>query len=518
MQLRRAILLFGLVNAALFSALLPLWEGFDEAFHYGYVEALWQTGRLPVLGRALLPNDVSLSFRAAPMSYIVCRSIPDATSYDVWLALPQVEKERRRQRLDLLRPEHIESAAPNYEAHHPPLAYLLLAPLDWAISKASITMRVLVLRLFGAVCCMVLLYFGMSALCRTLDVPEPFANAALFAIFCSEMLYATIAHVANDWLAVGISAMFFAALASFIKEPSRRSATGVGAWLAAALLTKAYFLAFALLTTASAALIVWRRRAGMKMLFPGIMLALVLAGPWYTRNMVLYGNISGTQEEFDGIGFSQTLAAAPRIDWIATAGYLARGSIWTGNNSFTSFSRGTLGFALGLLFTGLGAWLYRRRLIQTGERVMFAGIVLFSAAIAYASCASFADRNGNVAGASPWYTQVLLTPVMALAFLGLSRWRRAGPVLAACTAMVWAWILIATWTVKLFPMYSGAGAAPRRIRDLWNWYAHQAAAHTDDFSLLALAPVPLLYVGLVVSVALCVLTGAAVIRNLGTGE
>ena len=51
-------MLFGLVNACLYSALLPLWEGFDEAFHYGYVETLWQTHRLPVLGRTLLPADV----------------------------------------------------------------------------------------------------------------------------------------------------------------------------------------------------------------------------------------------------------------------------------------------------------------------------------------------------------------------------------------------------------------------------------------------------------------------------
>ena len=62
MWLRKVVLIFAIMNACLFSALLPLWEGFDEAFHYSYVETLWQTWRLPMLGRALVPGDVSRSF------------------------------------------------------------------------------------------------------------------------------------------------------------------------------------------------------------------------------------------------------------------------------------------------------------------------------------------------------------------------------------------------------------------------------------------------------------------------
>jgi len=31
---------FAAANAVLYSALLPLWEGFDEPFHFGYVQRL----------------------------------------------------------------------------------------------------------------------------------------------------------------------------------------------------------------------------------------------------------------------------------------------------------------------------------------------------------------------------------------------------------------------------------------------------------------------------------------------
>jgi Predicted membrane protein (DUF2142) len=515
-RVRKLILMLGVLNACLYCGLLPLWEGFDEPFHYAYVESLWQTHRLPVLGRTQIPGDVSRSFEFAPVSYILHGWIPEATTFDEWRLLPQAEKERRRNELDRLRPGPENSSRKNFEAHHAPVAYMILALLDWPISNAPITVRVLVLRLFAAICSTVMLYFGAMALCRALRMPARLANAALFTIFCSEMLYATIAHVANDWLAVGLSALFLASLASFAERPDRRSALIAASWLAAGLLTKAYFLAFALLAFAATAILIWRRRARVTTAFAAGALVLALAGPWYTRNIVLYKNVSGTQEEFDGVGIRQTVAAAPRIDWVSTAGFLARGSLWTGNNSFTSFSRSTLNIMLVLLFLALAAWGLGGRAIQPAEHITFAAIVLFSLAVAYASCASFAHTHGDIPGASPWYTQVLLGPVIALAYLGMSRWKRAGSVLAACTVVIWTWALIATWTIKLFPLYSGAGAAPMRLHDVWNWYVHGAAAHMHDLSLLALAPAALLYAGLLVSVPLSILLSAAVIRGLAS--
>jgi hypothetical protein len=517
-RIRNAILLFGIVNACLYSALLPLWEGFDEAFHYAYVETLWQTRRLPVLGRTLIPYDVFQSFQFAPVSAVVHRWIPEATSYHAWFPLPQTEKERRRSELERLPAEPRVSARPNYEAHHPPLAYVFLAILDRAISGDPITVRVLLLRLFAAVLGTLLVYFGGAALCRTLEIPDRFANAALFTIFCSEMLYATISHVANDWLAVGLSATFIAALADFVKKPERRQARRAALWLAAGLLTKAYFLAFALLAVATAAVLLWRRRARFETVAAGGLLVLALAGPWYARNLALYRNLSGTHEEFDGIGIRQALAVAPQINWAATAGFLSRGSLWTGNNSFTTFSRSTLNAVLALLLLAAAAWALHWRLIQPAEQAVFAGIVLFSIAVAYASCASFADRNGEVAGASPWYTQALLAPVAALAYLGMSRWKRFGPVVAACTAALWTWVLIATWTVKLFPMYAGGVTAPMRVPEIWNWYAHRAGTYTRDLSLLALAPAPVLYAGLLVSLALAIWLSTKIILGLASSR
>ena len=103
---------------------------------------------------------------------------------------------------------------------------------------------------------------------------------------------------------------------------------------------------------------------------------------------------------------------------------------------------------------------------------------------------------------------------VALAFLGLSRWRRLGAALSALTVAVWTWVLFATWTVKLLPEYSTGGAAPRHLRDIWTWYGSVTAARMHDLSLLSLAPVPLLFAGSVICEALAVALGGIVIYDL----
>jgi hypothetical protein len=243
-------------------------------------------------------------------------------------------------------------------------------------------------------------------------------------------------------------------------------------------------------------------------------LVVAVAGPWYARNLALYGNLAGTHEEFNGIGIRQASAAAARIDWPATIGFLARGSIWTGNNSFTTYSRTTLDIMLALLAAGIIAWAIRGREIQPSERAVMGACALFAAAVGYACCAAFAGTGGQAAGASPWYTQVLLAPVLTLAYLGMSRWKRLGPALAVCNVALWTWVLLTTWTIKLFPMYSGFCAGPMRLRDAWDWYRHGAVDRALDLSQTALAPAFVLYTGLLLSAALGIGLSAVVVRRV----
>jgi hypothetical protein len=49
---------FGVLNAVLYSMLLPLWDGFDEPFHYGYVETLAVRRTIPRLGSTPLSEEI----------------------------------------------------------------------------------------------------------------------------------------------------------------------------------------------------------------------------------------------------------------------------------------------------------------------------------------------------------------------------------------------------------------------------------------------------------------------------
>ena len=46
-RLELALLAYGALNAILYATLLPLWDGFDEPFHYSFVQHLARTRELP---------------------------------------------------------------------------------------------------------------------------------------------------------------------------------------------------------------------------------------------------------------------------------------------------------------------------------------------------------------------------------------------------------------------------------------------------------------------------------------
>ncbi len=423
---------------------------------------------------------------------------PENTPYEEWFVLSGTERQHRRAELKALRPDMAASGESNYEAHHPPLAYAPLSLIDSSISESPITSRILVLRLFAAISSAVLVFFGGVALGRELEL----------------LFYATTAHIANDWLAVPLATWCFAAVAAYINKPDLRRSLPAAVWLALGLLTKAYFLAFAFWAAMIAALVMWLGHSKHKPVLIGAALVAAVAGPWYARNLVVYGNVSGTYEAFTGIGIKEAFAAVPGINWPATVSILARGSLWMGNNSGTSFSRTTLSIVLFLLVLGMTAWASRRSLIRPAERTVFAGIAVFILAMAYAACSAFACRDCSFREASPWYTQVLLVPVLALAYLGMSRWRRVGVGIAISTVALWTWVLLATWIIKLFPMYSGGGSAPMHFSDVWDWYAYRATTEASAFSLTALAPAPVLYAGLLVSIGLAVTLSISVVSGI----
>jgi 4-amino-4-deoxy-L-arabinose transferase-like glycosyltransferase len=464
------LILIGVLNAALYSSLLPLWEGFDEPFHYACVQTFSAGDRLPVLGREQLSDEVWLSMTLAPASHVVRRSYPALSTFSEYFALGASERAALRRRVQKLSPElrsHIADGPPNYEAHQAPLAYALLALPDRWWAEKPIGARILRLRLAAAIAAIVLLSIAAWQLASQLGLSGPFRSLALFLILSTQMLYASVAHIANDWLALPLAAFVLSAAVALYRTPGARTTAALALALALGLLTKAYFLAFVPLGTG---LVLWfalRRKVRWRTAAVFAAILLMIAGPWYARNVTLYGSLSAMHESVHGVAAHDAVAALIDLDWAGLAPAMLRASLWTGNNSFTSFSAVTLNLMLLVLLAGMVMLGLR---LKGPDLVVAAGCALFGLGIVFVTGVSTVYRGHGVP-ASPWYAAALLTPAIVLATAGMARGARAGRWLAGFAAILWTYVISATYVAKLIPLYGGYEQGKTTLKALVQWYA-----------------------------------------------
>lgn len=483
--MKQAILVvaYGAANALLYSAMLPLWEGFDEPFHFGYVQYLANDRGLPDARVNFLSREIGASLRIAPASRIVRMNLPEiATTYSEYFSLTSIGRSTIHEQLRAFPPEWRwqESHFPNYEAHQPPLAYTMLAAPERALAGVPLPARALALRIIGALAGTILLYFGAEILFRELQLRLPYKNAALFCLLSSQMIWATIAHVSNDWLSIPLATWALALAIRYGKNPNLRTAAGVGSVLALGLLTKAYFLAFVPLPIA---LCLLNKRFKHLCLLSAIVL--IVAGPWYSRNLLRYGVLTGTQESRAGISVSEFIRKAPSLDWARVAWMSARAALWTGNNSFTAFSVKTQAAIAAVWLIALILWAGMRH--KSSEWIAILHCGLFVAALGYSAAVSFIYTAGTAMGPSPWYPQVILAPMLGLAFLGCSRSRRLGRAAAATLVGLFGYVLMATYIAKLIPLYGGYEGRTS-LASLIGLYSRQLPFLMDNLSSVSLAP------------------------------
>jgi hypothetical protein len=123
--------------------------------------------------------------------------------------------------------------------------------------------------------------------------------------------------------------------------------------------------------------------------------------------------------------------------------------------------------------------------------------------------------NTRVHGAAPapWFAQVLVAPVLAMAALGCYRRPRFGRWIAASLVLMSGYLLAATYFIKLLPLYSGyEGRAT--LAALSRLYASQPWRMVEDLGIVALAPGTLIVALATLAVVLIVVLQAALARRL----
>jgi hypothetical protein len=136
---------------------------------------------------------------------------------------------------------------------------------------------------------------------------------------------------------------------------------------------------------------------------------------------------------------------------------------------------------------------------------------LFLAALAY-NAVERSIYAGGVAGPIPWYPQAILTPMLGLAFLGCSRSDKLGRIAASALVGLFGYVLIATYVVKLIPLYGGYEGRTS-FSAVIGLYSSRLPFLADNLNMLTLAPAVVLLSLTGIVVVLAAVQAIMVIRS-----
>src|SRR5581483_2441701 len=269
------ILLFQFVMGILYATRTPRWQAPDEPAHYNYVRGLAESGKFPVLQ----PGDYDQQY----LEELKAQKFPPPLAID----------------------------ALRYEAHQPPLYYLLAAPV-YLSARALHLDDVLALRYLNVFLALLLSALAYLIFVQVFPTNPLLRLAGVGIIATLPMHLAMSAAINNDTLAEMVAAviLLLALLRVRGKLDDRRFFILGGLAYGSALLTKTTIypnivllalaeyayrqIQFARQPTRAAPLAAWIPNrstivAAAKTLAPLLGMALLLSGAWFVRNAVTYG-------------------------------------------------------------------------------------------------------------------------------------------------------------------------------------------------------------------------------------
>jgi hypothetical protein len=415
-----------------------MWEGWDEYAHFAFVQHWIDRGTLPRTADRI-SREIDESMRLAPLPWELRWIGPPYLTHADWWALPESARAERMRGLASLLPAWahepavpIEGRRPFvfYEAQQPPLFYWVACAVMRPAESWPIGTRVLLLRLLSVLLASAVIPFAFLAARRSLGLDGACCVSGLLAVAPGLMIDA--AHVANDGLAIGISAVFL-----WLMTRENMSWIPVGITLGAAILVKA-----SMLVLVPILIVLWIRRPRQVALALGAGLA--TGGWWYCRNLLIGMPLTGWQESVQpGALVMAGLALFQHGGWVNEVHTIAKSFTWFGAWSFITLRTWMYLLLEGVAFAGMLSVLATRR---PGLRVPFVFTICFTVAIIGGAAAYYAVHN--IAGIPGWYLWPVGAALAILIVAGLGRFSVAFAGMLALTDLFGA-------ALRMMPYYAG---------------------------------------------------------------
>ncbi len=483
-----------------YAAILPVWEGYDEPYHFAYLQYIVTNGAPPSL-KTRISREVSASFHVLPLPWMLRLhgiSPPIYTHDDFWKLNLEQRAELQRSFHQIPRDwakEPSPEALLNYEAQQPPLYYFMFSIPLRLLQDLSLESRVVILRLISIVVASFAVPIGYLIEKRVTGQ----GTIALAIVGLATMmpeLFVDISRVGNECLALIIYTSLIYLALRVVEGPSQfRKIPFLGCLAGLGLLTKAYFLTAlpAILVVALWCYWKWPRERRQLLLFSamGLVSIFVIAGPWYWHVHRLTGSWAGLARETivsrSPLGMMSQIL---HVNWISGLKSIVLSHIWFGAWSFLRLpDPWYVLFGIIFAFASLGVLVsfYKRFKMKDCGRLSFAPstghlIVLLSfcgffwLGLGYDVLLTYVSVG--VSSSAGWYMYCLIVPELLLLYYGLQ---------AALPARAHTWILPTLTTAfflldaygvyfLLIPYYAGlifhpsasGQVSPASAADLWH--------------------------------------------------
>jgi hypothetical protein len=296
-------------------ALLPPWEGFDEEAHYSSLQQLVDAHELPRLGTAHLSQGVESYGTSAPMRYMPNPPTRAAGkfTYRSFFEAPDDVIARGRVVVHERPPEprrYIAGARGNWEAQHPPLYYVVLAPAYLLTRQLSWAAHLFILRSVSYLLAWLALVLGVYTCARAIPAPRhgaPDRGWLMLGVAAWPVLFPgwfpEMARLGNDSLCALLTALVWWRTARALDEgPGFGYACTLGVLLGLGWLTKVFFVPLTAGLFAFWCVRQWRlggRRAvaslSLHLMVAGALIA-AIAGWWYVGDWRVHGAALGSVE------------------------------------------------------------------------------------------------------------------------------------------------------------------------------------------------------------------------------